>query len=185
MLGIAHTLHVEELSDKDFLQSHTEGFDQFLEYLLGKNDGVEKDADWASEISEISSDKIKQLARTMVSRRTMISVSWSLTRQDHGEQPFWAAIMLASMIGQIGLPGGGFGFGYSATNHIGGQFTIIPGAAFPQTKNKIDDFIPVARISDLLLKPGEKFDFDGSTYTNHNIMLVYWAGGNQFKHHQE
>ena len=33
----------------------------------------------------------------------MISVSWSLTRQDHGEQPFWMAIMLASMIGQIGL----------------------------------------------------------------------------------
>ena len=62
----------------------------------------------------------------------MISVSWSLTRQDHGEQPFWMAIMLASMIGQIGLPGGGFGFGYSATNHIGGQFTILPGAAFTE-----------------------------------------------------
>ena len=185
MLGIAHTLHVEGLSDKDFLQSHTEGFDQFLEYLLGKKDGVEKDAYWASEISEISSDKIKRLARTMVSRRTMISVSWSLTRQDHGEQPFWAAIMLASMIGQIGLPGGGFGFGYSATNHIGGQFTIIPGAAFPQTENKIDDFIPVARISDLLLKPGEKFDFDGSTYTYPNIKIVYWAGGNPFHHHQD
>ena len=91
----------------------------------------------------------------------MISVSWSLTRQDHGEQPFWTAIMLASMLGQIGLPGGGFGFGYSATNHIGGQFSIIPGAAFPQAQNKIDDFIPVARISDLLLNPGENFDFDG------------------------
>ena len=50
MLGIAHTLHVEKLSDKEFLQSHTEGFDQFLEYLLGKNDGVEKDADWAAEL---------------------------------------------------------------------------------------------------------------------------------------
>ena len=60
----------------------------------------------------------------------MISVSWSLTRQDHGEGSFWMAIMLASMIGQIGLPGGGFGFGYSATNYIGGQFTVLPGAAF-------------------------------------------------------
>ena len=95
----------------------------------------------------------------MVSNRTMISMSWSLTRQDHGEQPFWMAIMLASMIGQIGLPGGGFGFGYSATNHIGGQFTILPGAAFPQAKNEIENFIPVARISDLLLKPNENFNF--------------------------
>ena len=27
----------------------------------------------------------------------MISVSWSLTRQDHGEQPFWMAITVAAM----------------------------------------------------------------------------------------
>ena len=121
-----------------FIKKYTEGFDIFLPYLLGDLDGVVKDANWASEISEISSDEIISLARDMSSKRTMISVSWSLTRQDHGEQPFWAAIMLASMLGQIGLPGGGFGFGYSATNHIGGQFSIIPGAAFPQAKNEID-----------------------------------------------
>ena len=121
----------------------------------------------------------------MSSKRTMISVSWSLTRQDHGEQPFWAAIMLASMLGQIGLPGGGFGFGYSATNHIGGQFSIIPGAAFPQSDNKIDNFIPVARISDLLLNPGDTFDFDGQEYVYPDIKLIYWAGGNPFHHHQD
>ena len=114
----------------------------------------------------------------------MISVSWSLTRQDHGEQPFWMAIMLASMVGQIGLPGGGFGFGYSATNYIGGQFTVLPGAAFPQTKNEIDNFIPVARISDLLLYPGQSFDFDGKSYEYPNTKIVYWAGGNPFHHHQ-
>ena len=115
----------------------------------------------------------------------MISVSWSLTRQDHGEQPFWMAIMLASMIGQIGLPGGGFGFGYSATNYIGGQFTVLPGAAFPQAENKIDDFIPVARITDLLLNPGKKFDFDGKIYEYPDTRLIYWAGGNPFHHHQD
>ena len=66
----------------------------------------------ASKICEIDEEVIISLAKEMAKKRTMISVSWSLTRQDHGEQPFWAAIMLASMIGQIGLPGGGFGFGY-------------------------------------------------------------------------
>ena len=115
----------------------------------------------------------------------MISVSWSLTRQDHGEQPFWAAIMVAAMVRQIGLPGGGFGFGYSATNHIGGQFTILPGAAFPQAENKIDTFIPLARISDLLLHPGEDFEFDGGTYQYPDTKVVYWAGGNPFHHHQD
>ncbi len=185
MLGIAHTLYKENLYSEIFINKYTEGFDNFLPYLLGDLDGVVKDANWASEISEISSDEIISLARDMSSKRTMISVSWSLTRQDHGEQPFWAAIMLASMLGQIGLPGGGFGFGYSATNHIGGQFSIIPGAAFPQSDNKIDNFIPVARISDLLLNPGETFHFDGKEYEYPDIKLIYWAGGNPFHHHQD
>ena len=185
MLGLAYTLHAEGLSDKKFLEKYTEGFEKFLPYLLGTDDGIVKNAEWAAEICNIPSSKIKELARKISSKRTMISVSWSLTRQDHGEQPFWMAIMLASMVGQIGLPGGGFGFGYSATNYIGGQFTVLPGAAFPQTKNEIDNFIPVARISDLLLHPGERFDFDGQSYEYPNTKIVYWAGGNPFHHHQD
>ena len=185
MLGLAHTLHVEGLSDIEFLNKYTEGFEKFLPYLLGTYDGVEKNAEWAANICNIPSSKIKELAHKIASKRTMISVSWSLTRQDHGEQPFWMAIMLASMVGQIGLPGGGFGFGYSATNYIGGQFKVLPGAAFPQTENEIENFIPVARISDLLLKPGEKFDFDGKTYVYPDTKIVYWAGGNPFHHHQD
>ena len=185
MLGLAHTLHVEGLSDKEFLDKYTQGFEKFLPYLLGTNDGIEKNAEWAANICNIRSSKIKELARKISSKRTMISVSWSLTRQDHGEQPFWMAIMLASMVGQIGLPGGGFGFGYSATNYIGGQFKVLPGAAFPQTDNEIENFIPVARISDLLLNPGEKFDFDGKTYVYPDTKIVYWAGGNPFHHHQD
>ena len=185
MLGLAYTLHAEGLSDKKFLEKYTEGFEKFLPYLLGTDDGIVKNAEWAAEICNIPSSKIKELARKISSKRTMISVSWSLTRQDHGEQPFWMAIMLASMVGQIGLPGGGFGFGYSATNYIGGQFTVLPGAAFPQSKNEIDNFIPVARISDLLLHPGERFDFDGQSYEYPNTKIVYWAGGNPFHHHQD
>ena len=185
MLGLAYTLHSESLSDKSFLEKYTEGFEKFLPYLLGSVDGVVKNADWAAKICDIPASKIIELARKISSKRTMISVSWSLTRQDHGEQPFWMAIMLASMVGQIGLPGGGFGFGYSATNYIGGQFKVLPGAAFPQTKNEIDNFIPVARISDLLLNPGKKFDFDGKTYEYPDTKIVYWAGGNPFHHHQD
>ncbi len=122
---------------------------------MGQTDGVVKNADWAADISEIPAETIRQLARRMASERTMISVSWSLTRQDHGEQPFWAAIMLASMLGQIGLPGGGFGFGYSAENFVGSQHVSIPGVSFPQGQNAVKNLIPVARISDLLLQPGE------------------------------
>ena len=185
MLGLAHTIESEGLTDRAFLQRYTEGFEAFLTYLMGEADGIPKTADWAAGICEIPADTIRALARRMAGMRTMISVSWSLTRQDHGEQPFWMAITLAAMLGQIGLPGGGFGFGYSAMNFIGGNHHIIPGASLPQGKNPVEDFIPVARITDLLLNPGKPFDFDGVCYEYPNTKLVWWAGGNPFHHHQD
>merc|ERR1739841_5198 len=109
----------EGLHDAGFLARYTTGFDRFAAYLSGEADGVVKDADWAAAICDLPADVIRGLARRMVGGRTMISISWSLTRQDHGEMAYWAAIALAAMVGQIGLPGGGIGFGYSAVNAIG------------------------------------------------------------------
>ncbi len=63
MLGLAHTLHEEGLSDKKFLETYTEGFDKFLPYLLGTNDGIVKNANWAAKICNISASKIIELAR--------------------------------------------------------------------------------------------------------------------------
>ncbi len=185
LLGLAHTLLSENLHDTEFLERFTVGFDQFASYLKGEADGTEKSADWAAEICDITADEIRKLARRMRRKRTMISVSWSLTRQANGEQPFWAAIALASMIGQIGLPGTGIAFGYSAMNHVGGRRRKIPFAAFPQGDNPIKDFIPVARISDMLEKPGGQFDYNGKSYTYPDIRLLWWAGGNPFHHHQD
>ncbi len=184
LLGIAHTLYDENLHDKAFIERYTYGFDQFLPYLTGVDDGIVKSAEWAAEISGLSTDCICQLARRMAGTRTMLSVSWSLTRQDHGEQTYWAAITVAAMLGQIGLPGGGIGFGYSATNSVGDHGTKIPGASLPQGQNPVGDFIPVARISDLLLNPGQVFDYNGEQYNYPDIHLMYWAGGNPFHHHQ-
>ncbi|MEM7207792.1 MAG: molybdopterin guanine dinucleotide-containing S/N-oxide reductase [Pseudomonadota bacterium] len=185
MLALAHTLYSENLHDQTFLDQYTVGFDEFLRYINGEKDGVVKDADWAAQICAIPADLIHQLARRMAGTRTMISASWSLTRQDHGEQPFWAAITLAAMLGQIGLPGGGIGFGYSATNSIGDHGTKIPGASLPQGERGTECFIPVARISDMLLHPGKEFDYNGKTRRYPDVRLVYWAGGNPFHHHQD
>jgi biotin/methionine sulfoxide reductase len=185
MLGLAHTLLAEGLHNVEFLERHTVGFDKFAAYLRGDSDGLAKSAEWAAEISEIPATTIRDLARRMASSRTMLSVSWSLTRQDHGEQPFWSAITLAAMLGQIGLAGRGIGFGYGAVNSVGSHHTSLPATALPQGRNPVEAFIPVARISDMLLNPGAAFDYNGNSYNYPDIRLIYWAGGNPFHHHQD
>ena len=185
MLGIAHTLLTENLHDQEFLNRCAVGFGRFRAYLTGQPDGLEKSAAWAGAVSGLEAEQIRRLARRMASSRTMLSVSWSLSRQDHGEQPFWAAVTLAAMLGQMGLPGGGIGFGYGAVSSVGDHFTIVPAASFPQGANPVKSFIPVARISDMLLNPGAEFDYDGGRHVYPDIRLVYWAGGNPFHHHQD
>ena len=185
LLGIANVLIGEGLEDRAFLDRYTTGFDAVRRYLSGAADGVAKTADWASRICGLEPETIRALARRMAAGRTMISVSWSLTRQQYGEQPFWAAITVASLLGQIGLPGGGVGFGFSATNGIGDQYRRLPYAALPQGRNPVEQFIPVARIADMLLNPGQAFAYDGESYRYPDIRLIYWAGGNPFHHHQD
>ena len=185
MLGLAHTLYVEGLHDEAFLARYTVGFGRFVPYLTGASDGVAKDARWAASITSVDAETIRALARCMAAGRTMVSLSWSLTRQDHGEQPFWMGVVLAAMLGQIGLPGGGVGFGYSAVNAVGNHTGHLPGTALPQGRNEVADFIPVARISDLLLNPGGEFDYNGKRYTYPDTRIVWWAGGNAFHHHQD
>ncbi len=45
MLGIAHALVVNNLYDRDFLDDYCTGFDRFLPYLMGDEDGIAKDAE--------------------------------------------------------------------------------------------------------------------------------------------
>lgn len=185
MLALAYVLHGEGRADSGFLRSHCVGYDQFAEYLTGASDGIPKTPEWAEPICGIDARRIATLAREMTSRRTMLNISWSLQRAVHGEQPFWMLVTLAAMLGQIGLPGGGFGVGYGALNSVGHDNVRFKSGAFPQGENPVRTFIPVARIADMLLNPGANFSYNGKGYTYPDIRLVYWAGGNPFHHHQD
>lgn len=185
MLGIAHTLITRQMHDADFLDQYCVGSEALIAYVLGSDDGRAKDAAWAGAIAGIDAALIENLATKMAARRTMISVSWSLTRQDHGEQPYWMAVALAALLGQIGLPGGGVGFGYAAENKVGVAQSQMRLGSFPGLVHACDSFIPVARIADMLLHPGQDFDYNGKTYQYPDTKLIYWAGGNPFHHHQD
>jgi biotin/methionine sulfoxide reductase len=188
MLGLAHTLVVENLHDKPFIARHTVGFERLFGYLLGRSDGIVKDAAWAATVADVRVDTIKQLARAMAAKRTVISVSWSLQRAEHGEQPWWMAVVLASMLGYIGLPGGGISFGFGSEHSVGftGRKRInFKIGHFPQGRNAVDAFIPVARIADALKDPGATIQYNGREVRYPDIRAVIWAGGNPFHHHQD
>ena len=197
MMGIAHTLIETNKFDKNFLEEYTEGFEQFKDYLVGKDDKIAKDASWASKITGIDVETIKELANVFFDNRTMLMSGWGMQRAHHGEQPHWMLVTLASILGQIGLPGGGFGLSYHYSN--GGSPTtkgaIIGGMTASSTAaagtgqswlQKTTAFsFPVARIADALLNPGKKIDFNGKVITYPDIEFIYWVGGNPVVHHQD
>lgn len=185
MLGLAHVLWSDGLADRAFLDSHTSGFPQFLDYLTGVTDGLPKTADWAAGITGVPAAQIVDLARLLARTRSFLMLAWSLQRADHGEQPYWMAIALAAMLGQIGLPGGGFGFGYASVNGIGNPTPAFGFPSLSQLDNPVADYIPVARIADALLHPGEGYQFNGMDRIYPDLRMVYWAGGNPFHHHQD
>ena len=195
MLGIAHTLLSEDLHDQKFLDRYTAGFAEFKPYLTGEADGQPKDADWAAEICGLDAETIRDLARRFASKRTMLALGYSMQRQHHGEQSTWMLVVLACMLGQIGLPGGGYGMSYhyssgGAPTHNSPILKSIDDAAGGGSGSSVsesgsDVAIPVARFVETLLNPGKTMQFNGTEIKLPLIKLAYWAGGNPFAHHQD
>lgn len=185
LLALTHTLVEEGLADDAFLSACTVGADQVRAYLRGEPDGVAKTAEWAAGITGMAARSIRDLARRAAAGRTLVNVTYSLQRAEHGEQAVFAALTFAAFLGQIGLPGGGFSHGYGSMGDHGIGVEQVRLPTFPQGRNAVDDFIPCARISDLLLRPDETIPYDGRTLPLPDIRLVYWAGGNPFHHHQD
>lgn len=185
MLALTREIVAAGRHDADFLARCCSGAPQLLDYLAGSADGTVKDAAWAGGITGIEPARIRALALALQARRSMITVSWSLQRADHGEQPFWAALGLAAAAGHLGRPGGGVGYGYASLGGVGTDYALARSPAVPQGRRPITSFIPVARITDLLEKPGQPFTYQGGSYTYPDTRLVYWAGGNPYHHHQD
>lgn len=184
MLALTWVLVTEGLADRSFVDRHTVGSQQVEKYLLGGMDGVAKTPEWAAGLSSVPAAEIYALARKMARCRTLVTTSWSLQRIQHGEQSLWAGITLAAYLGQIGLPGRGFGHGYGSIGDAGRPLSG-PLPTLRQGRNAVSDFIPCARIADMLLHPGEPYDFNGQRLSYPDARVVYWVGGNPFHHHQD
>lgn len=203
IVAMCYHLYDKKLHNQKFLDKYTVGFDQFKEYFLGTKDGIKKTPEWASKITGLKAQEIKELAELMASTKTMIMPGWALQRQDHGEMGNWAIYTLGALLGQIGKDGCGFGASYHGDGNVGSNERIgitIPGITVGKpmtynagTGNDTSSFeqsfsqkaIPVARISEMLLNPGKVIDYNGAKVEYADIKLIYWAGGNPMHHHQD
>ncbi|QFZ21079.1 molybdopterin-dependent oxidoreductase [Saccharothrix syringae] len=185
MLALVHVLVVDGLADDAFLATHAVGADEVRRYVLGETDGVPKTPEWAARISRAPAGVIRDLAHRMAAGRTLVNVVYALQRGENGEQAVFAGLTLAAFLGQVGLPGGGFAHGFGSMGDYGVGIAGPPLPTFPQGRNPVPDFIPCARIGDLLLHPGAEIPYDGGRLRLPRVRLAYWAGGNPFHHHQD
>ena len=155
MLGLAHTLVTEGLHDRAFLDRYSVGFERFSRYVTGDVDGRPKDAAWAAEICGVSASTIVDLREADGCTSNVDHV----VMVDPTRRPRRTALL----------------DGYGARRHAGPNRHTgrrdrlwvrgdrrhgksdppFSGPTLSQGENKIDRLIPVARISDMLLHPGE------------------------------
>ncbi len=108
-LAIAFVWITEDLYDKEYVKTHTFGFDKWKSYVLGEEDGQPKTPKWAEEISGVKARDIIALAREWAKRRTTLAAGGrsgmgGACRTSYGHE--WARMMvlLQAMQG-LGKPG--------------------------------------------------------------------------------
>ncbi len=180
MLGMAYALHEKGLVNKEFLDEYTTGYDKFLPYLLGKKDNTPKTPEWAEAICQVKAATIRELAELIAKKPSFLFLGWSMQRADHGEQPPWMFVTLASMVGQIGLPGRGFSMGANYGDN-GSPMGTAPDPGWLDYGDYPDPgapSIPASRTTDAILNPGKEITFKGDKITYPDIKMIFCEFGN-------
>ncbi len=105
-LAIAYQWITADTYDKDYVATHTVGFEAFRDYVLGKEDGVPKTPEWAAEKTAVPSRLIKALARVWVKNRTTVTHGFGgpYIRGPYSHEPARLEGALLAMQG-LGKPG--------------------------------------------------------------------------------
>jgi trimethylamine-N-oxide reductase (cytochrome c) len=105
-LAIAYLWIAEGTYDKEYVATHTVGFDKFKEYVLGQEDGIPKTPKWASGITGVPSRLIKALARYWAKNITCIvhANGGPYIRGPYSTEPARLEVILLGMQG-LGKPG--------------------------------------------------------------------------------
>jgi len=150
MVAMAHVMIKENLHDQAFLDRYTVGFEKFKDYVLGVEDGVEKNCAWAQGITGVDAAVIEVLARQYATTKPAALMDCQgPARSAMGEQYNRCAMTLCAMTGNVGRKGGSAGGGLMGIP-IGHMF-FAPG--IPGMKNPVEQGGPSLRGSlDLRLR---------------------------------
>ncbi len=129
--AMQHVLIEENLIDPDFIAQHSDGFDEV------KAEMATCTPEWASEISGVDPDLIRQAARTYAAAKAA-QFLWGLgvTEAGHGSNTVFGMINMAVMTGNIGRPGTG-------TSPIRGQNNVQGASDVGALPNVFSDYRPV------------------------------------------
>jgi trimethylamine-N-oxide reductase (cytochrome c) len=108
-LAIAYVWITENLYDKDYIANRTTGFDEWKDYILGKEEGTPKTPEWQENEAGIPAKDVRALAREWGSKKTYLAAGGlsgfgSACRCATGNE--WARSMVCLMAMQgLGKPG--------------------------------------------------------------------------------
>jgi anaerobic dimethyl sulfoxide reductase subunit A len=109
-LAMAYVFFKEDLWDKNFVARYVEhnGFERWRNYVLGKEDGIEKTPEWAEIQCAVPAKTIQELARLVATvKPAWLTCHWGVSRKSHGEQTVKTFAGLQAMLGYWGTPGAG------------------------------------------------------------------------------
>lgn len=72
-LAIAYVWITEDLYDKEYIRDRTTGFDDWKDYVLGKEDGQPKTPEWQEAETEIPAKDVRALAREWGRKKTYLA----------------------------------------------------------------------------------------------------------------
>ena len=165
MLAVLHVFLTEGLADREFMDTHSTGFDRLESYVLGSEDGLARSPLWAEAICGVPAAEITRLARAYAAARpAALLPGYSIQRVFAGEETFRLAVALQLATGNFGRLGGSTG---SLNNRL--PAPRVGSLGVPAVPGQ--PVVPVLRWPDAVLH-GRSRDYPT------DIHAIYSLGGN-------
>lgn len=169
MSAMAYVMVRERLHDAEFIKTHCVGFDgtqmpagaenaeSYLDYLLGTRDGTPKTPEWAEAVTGVPRETIARIAREYATTKPgVLYQGYGMQRRAYGEQVVRAGCVLASITGNVGIPGG-WASGIALQAPDGGPFWLV----FPTGQNPVKALIPSFLWTEAVLRGKDMGSADG------------------------